>query len=72
MEYKITSACTKCEACITVCPTSSILMGQRHFVIDSDTCDGNAVCVKVCKDAAIVPVDLDEKALRLQKAKQKK
>lgn len=64
MKYKITQACTKCEACITVCPTGSIFMGARHYVIDADSCQGHAICVKVCKDSAIVPLEDDDKKVK--------
>ena len=56
MAYFITTACTKCNACLDECPTKSIIEGERTFIIDSDTCADHAACVAVCPVNAIVPM----------------
>jgi ferredoxin len=53
MAYLISQACTKCGACLTECPTGSILEGKSQFHIDTDTCANHAACVSVCPVNAI-------------------
>lgn len=53
MAYFISKACTKCGACLTECPTSSIIEGKSQFYIDSDTCADHAACTNVCPVNAI-------------------
>jgi ferredoxin len=53
MAYLISSACTKCGACLSECPTGSILEGKTQFHIDADTCANHAACVGVCPVNAI-------------------
>jgi len=38
MALKINDTCVNCWACIDVCPTDSIVMAKRHFVIVPTTC----------------------------------
>jgi NAD-dependent dihydropyrimidine dehydrogenase PreA subunit len=52
----ITRKCTLCKACLDLCPTKSIFMGEGQLVIDADTCDDSAICVSVCPESAIQPV----------------
>ncbi len=56
MAYEINSKCTKCGACITECPTGSIVEGKTQFYIDADTCASHAACVAVCPVEAIQPL----------------
>jgi len=51
--WAISSTCTLCGNCVQVCPTQSIFLDKNQYVIDSDTCDGNAICAKVCPVDAI-------------------
>ncbi len=53
MPYVISNACTKCAACITECPTDSIIEGEKQYYIDSDTCLDHRACVNVCPVDAI-------------------
>lgn len=54
--HAILAGCTKCEACVPLCPTKSISFGSAHFVIDRDTCEGCRICVSVCPVDVIFPV----------------
>ncbi len=38
MALKINDTCVNCWACVDVCPTDSIVMAKRHFVIVPTTC----------------------------------
>ena len=51
--WVISPICTLCGNCIQVCPTKSIFVAQKQYIIDSDTCDGNALCARVCPVNAI-------------------
>lgn len=53
MAYIISKACTKCTACLTECPTGSIIEGKTQYYIDADTCSDHAACVTVCPVNAI-------------------
>ena len=57
MAYVISKACTKCGACITECPTGSIIEGKDQFYIDADSCADHSACVPVCPVDAISPRD---------------
>ena len=61
--FAINSFCTSCGNCIQVCPTGSIFFATAQFLIDSDTCDGSAVCAKVCPVDAIHPKSKPSPAL---------
>lgn len=63
MAHVISRACNKCGACISECPTGSIIEGKDQFHIDADTCANHAACVAVCPVNAI--------SLRPQEAKPK-
>ncbi len=62
MAYQIKSICTKCGACIVECPTSSIIEGKKHYLIDADTCADHAACVQVCPVDAIVLIPTAKQA----------
>lgn len=72
MPHFITSACTKCAACLSECPTASILEGKDRYAIDTDTCDNHRACVAVCPVDAILPITAEAGpkpvALRTQNA----
>ncbi|HAR41307.1 MAG TPA: ferredoxin [Bdellovibrionales bacterium] len=55
MSHMISKACTKCGACITECPTGSIVEGKNQYYIDADTCADHAACLNVCPVEAISP-----------------
>ena len=56
MAYWISKACTKCAACLTECPTGSIIEGKEQYYIDADTCADHAACAVVCPVNAITKV----------------
>ncbi len=56
MAHLISKACTKCGACLTECPTGSIVEGRTQFYIDADTCADHKDCVGVCPVDAIAPL----------------
>ena len=55
MAHVVSSACTKCGACIPICPTGSIFESTKQVVIDADTCGDHGLCAEVCPVKAISP-----------------
>jgi ferredoxin len=53
MSHVISKACTKCGACLTECPTGSVIEGATQYYIDADTCADHRSCVAVCPVDAI-------------------
>jgi len=53
MPHVISKACTKCGACLTECPTGSIIEGKEQYYIDADTCADHGACANVCPVNAI-------------------
>lgn len=54
-----TELCTRCGACVEVCPTQSI--SADSFTINLDSCDKSGACVKACGSfQAISFADLDQ------------
>ena len=47
------SVCVGCEACVGVCPTSAISMGDGKAHVDGDTCVECGACVATCPVSAI-------------------
>ncbi len=64
--YQIGFNCTKCEDCVSVCPTGSIFLGRGQYVIDTDTCHGCAICVTVCPVNVIAPLRVAEWATSVE------
>ncbi len=56
MAHVVSNACTKCGACIPLCPTGAIVESTRQVVIDADSCMDHALCVQVCPVKAISPL----------------
>jgi Pyruvate/2-oxoacid:ferredoxin oxidoreductase delta subunit len=52
-KFVISAKCTLCGNCVQVCPTRSIFLTSLQYVIDTDTCDGHAICAQVCPVNAI-------------------
>lgn len=61
MSHFINIKCTLCKACQPICPTASIFMGDGQLVIDSDTCEDCGICVSVCPESAIRPIEEPKK-----------
>ena len=61
MALKIKDSCVNCWACVNVCPTHSITMARRHFIIHPKTCTeckgafDDPQCASICPiEGAIV------------------
>ncbi|MBQ1477774.1 MAG: 4Fe-4S binding protein [Erysipelotrichaceae bacterium] len=49
-----TTMCVGCGACVDVCPTSSLELGEEgHAVVHEDTCVDCGACVGTCPCGAI-------------------
>ncbi len=53
MSSQINENCTNCTVCEPVCPTKSIIAGEKKFVIDLDSCENCKLCLAVCPVDAI-------------------
>lgn len=62
MASTITQKCTLCGDCTSFCPTESIYVGVKHFIIDHDTCDNCHVCITVCPENAILAEKIEKVA----------
>jgi len=51
--YVITDLCNGCKACVPVCPTNAISMGENKAKIDPFLCTGCGACIPVCPQEAI-------------------
>ena len=45
--------CTGCGACVDVCPTEAISLGNGRAVIDASACTACGLCVQECPTDAI-------------------
>jgi len=50
----VASRCSKCGACLKICPTNAIKEGGKHFVIDHTKCIRCYCCQEVCPEQAII------------------
>ena len=53
MAHVISSECTSCGSCASVCPSEAISEGDSKYVIDADLCVDCGVCVDECPVEAI-------------------
>lgn len=58
--FFITGNCSRCKACLPVCPAQCIYFGLNQYVIDADRCVGCSKCKSVCADYAIETRLLEE------------
>ena len=49
--------CTGCEACISACPESAIIINDDGKAVVTDSCTGSEVCVDECPVEAITLKD---------------
>ncbi|MBD3322670.1 MAG: 4Fe-4S dicluster domain-containing protein [Chitinivibrionales bacterium] len=49
-----TDRCTGCGRCVSVCPTSAIVLEDRVAKIDQNRCTGCGQCVSVCPQKGIM------------------
>ena len=56
MTYAINRKCTSSKACVELCPTKSIIMGEGQYVIDADTCVDCGICMSVCPEHAVYKI----------------
>ena len=55
MAHVISSKCTKCGNCKSVCPVEAISEGDPKFIIDADKCIDCGLCASECPVEAIAP-----------------
>jgi len=55
MAYVISDKCTKCGACVEVCPSEAISEGAERYQIDPETCIDCGACEAECPVEAISP-----------------
>jgi len=71
MSLEIIESCVNCWACIDVCPSEAIAMGDKHFVISAKKCtecDGDYAdpqCASICPIEGAI---LDAEGLSLNPA----
>ena len=53
MAYVISSDCTMCGACESVCPVEAISAGDGKYVIDAGSCTDCGACEATCPMGAI-------------------
>lgn len=47
------AACTLCGACLALCPTEAITLGETAVKVNAEACCGCGACVEVCPTGAI-------------------
>lgn len=52
--------CTRCNACVAVCPEQAI---DLTYQVNNDLCDANRACVAVCKVAGAIDFNRDKQLL---------
>ena len=62
MTYVVTDECTKCMACVDVCPVDCFYEGKDTLAIDPEECIDCGVCVSECPVDAII-ADTEPEAL---------
>ena len=55
MTYQITDRCRVCGLCATLCPAQAIVLGKRHYEIDSEKCLRCGLCAARCPRSAVQP-----------------
>lgn len=60
MPHVVTDACTKCTACVSVCPVACFYEGLNMLAIDPNVCIDCGLCVIECPSDAIVTDDTEE------------
>ena len=55
--HYIIPSCNLCQDCVDICPTDSIYLGIKQYVVDLDTCIDCGICRLVCLHDSVRNVD---------------
>jgi energy-converting hydrogenase A subunit P len=49
----VEAECTLCGACLALCPTEAITLGETAVKVNAEACCGCGACVEACPTGAI-------------------
>lgn len=59
MTYIINDECIMCDACLSICPTRAIAIGDPRYIITPELCTDCGDCADVCPTDACRPLQED-------------